>query len=184
METAAGLEDHYLKFVASFNTKFAEPKEEHKLKMAANLKAGRESYREELREEYGKKCKMQERRFAEKKSRLKDEKKSLEQNLRRVRQEQNDEKSARRRAAEEVERLRGELDSLRAQVAPVAEQVAERRRPRPKRASCPASSRNSSSARPTSSGTSVVASTSMDPLLRLRTPPLTASISSASSQRN
>ena len=95
--------------------------------MLADLKAGRESYREELREEFGSKCKAQEDRFMEKKRKLEAERRSLEQNLHRVRRECSDEKSARRRAVEEVKRLREELDSLRAQIAPVAEQAAERR---------------------------------------------------------
>ena len=72
--------------------------------MAAELKAGRESYHKALRE--------QESRFVEKKRELEAEKRSLEQNLQRVHRERSDEKKARRRTAEEVVRLRGELHSL------------------------------------------------------------------------
>ena len=53
--------------------------------MVADLKAGRESYRKELREEFSKKCKEQESRFVEKKHELEAERRSLEPNLQRVR---------------------------------------------------------------------------------------------------
>ena len=56
-EAVAAKEDHYQKSVTSFNTRFAEQKEEQRQKVAAELKAGRESYRKELREEFSKKCK-------------------------------------------------------------------------------------------------------------------------------
>ena len=57
-EAAAGLESHYQTSVETFNAKLAERHEEDMLKMLADLKAGRESYREELREEFGTKCKV------------------------------------------------------------------------------------------------------------------------------
>ena len=116
-EAAAGLEGRYQQSVETFNAKLAERHEEHRLKMLADLKAGRESYREE----FGNTCKAQEDRFTEKKRELEAEKRSLERNLRRVRRERSDEKSTRRRAVEEVKTLKEELDSLRAQIALVAE---------------------------------------------------------------
>ena len=50
----------------------------------------------------------------------------MRRNLDRVRRERDDERGTRRHAVEEVRNLREELESLRAQVAPVAEQAAER----------------------------------------------------------
>ena len=42
------MEEHYQKYVISFNARFAEMKEEQKQKVAAELKAVRESFRKEL----------------------------------------------------------------------------------------------------------------------------------------
>ena len=154
-EAAAGLESLYQQNVDNFNAKLAERHEEHRLQMLADLKAGRESYREELRAEFGDKCKVQEDRFKERRRELEAEKRSLERNLGRVRQERDDEKSARRHAVEEVKSLREELDSLRAQIAMVAEQAAERRATT---AQTREQSGTSSSAWPGASGTSAAAS--------------------------
>ena len=126
-EAAAGLEAQYQKSVENFNSKIAERQEEHRRLMLAELQKGRESYREELRKEFDKKCKIQESRFKEKRNKLEAELESLKRNLGRVRRERDDEKSARKHAVEETERLRRELDSLQAQIAPVVEQAAERR---------------------------------------------------------
>ena len=93
--------------------------------MAADLKAGRESFRKELREEYNKRCHEQEKHFIGKNSELEAAKRELDQNLQRVRRERSDERRVRKRAAEKVMHVQRELDSLRAQVAPVVERVEE-----------------------------------------------------------
>ena len=98
-EPAAGLENLYHQNVETFNAKLAERHEEHRLKMLADLKAGRESYREELRAEFGDKCKVQEDRFKERRRELEAEKRSLERNQDRVRRERN--RSEERRVGKE-----------------------------------------------------------------------------------
>ena len=125
-ETAAGLEGLYQRKVGAFNAKLAKRHEEHRLEMEAKLEAGQKSYHEELRADFSRKCKVQEDKFKERRSELEAEKRSLRRNLDRVRRERDDERDARRRAAEEVGSLREELASLHAQVALVAEQAAER----------------------------------------------------------
>ena len=125
-EAAPASKAHYQRSVESINARLAEREEEQRRRMLAGLQNGRESYRKELREEYASKCKVQEDRFKERNRELEVELENLKLNLDRVRRERGDEKRARRCSTKEVKRLKEELDSLQAQIAPVAEQAAER----------------------------------------------------------
>ena len=84
-EAAAGLEGLYQQQVKDFNAKLTKRREEHRLEMEAKLEAGEKSYREDLRADFSRKCKIQEDKFMKRRKELEAENRSLRRNLERVR---------------------------------------------------------------------------------------------------